>query len=642
MTLHQRVLSFVVAATVVTVLVTTAVVFQLSAEQRKQQQQQQSNLLSKTLAEALPAVLEQSDGQRLTQLASQFISMPQVSQITIEPMLSGERQVWESDRPAMHVPNWFATATGLTVNTTSVSVSNGWTQLAKLTMTFDPHQDIAELWQRLMRLVGWLLAAGVAVIVAASFMFRRVTVPLGELSQRLTSLGHGDFHPTQVATSVSDLSALQNAFNLAGQQVARMQQSQQDELARLRDKLMVDPVSRLPNRGYFQHQLQSFINDEVGCSLILLEADWLSRLRARYGYQYRDQCWRLLGEALTQESLASTHQVVARLSHNEIAILLVTDEEKALRRYLRQLLRVINQELENISLPVNQGFHLGIAQTRTDETVSLMAKADNALQHAKRQNEVYFWPTDEQVDSRTREQWRHVLLDALHKNPLALYAQPVRHRDNQYNWHQEVYAHLWVDDSWLSAGQLLNRIEMYALGEEFDIHVLNRVSDYLNKNPHSDKLAINITIESVQSQTFYDWLSHFLLKTYLADKLAFEVSEKAVHAAPEACKALFRLIRDQGFAVGVDHFGRNMDNVDYIKNIEPDYVKLDIGFGQQSSDVDDVFIRMLVNIALGREITVIATGIEQSEQHQYFHQLGCQGYQGYILPPIRLDSGEQP
>lgn len=642
MTLHQRVLSFVVAATVVTVLVTTAVVFQLSAEQRKQQQQQQSNLLSKTLAEALPAVLEQSDGQRLTQLASQFISMPQVSQITIEPMLSGERQVWESDRPAMHVPNWFATATGLTVNTTSVSVSNGWTQLAKLTMTFDPHQDIAELWQRLMRLVGWLLAAGVAVIVAASFMFRRVTVPLGELSQRLTSLGHGDFHPTQVATSVSDLSALQNAFNLAGQQVARMQQSQQDELARLRDKLMVDPVSRLPNRGYFQHQLQSFINDEVGCSLILLEADWLSRLRARYGYQYRDQCWRLLGEALTQESLASTHQVVARLSHNEIAILLVTDEEKALRRYLRQLLRVINQELENISLPVNQGFHLGIAQTRTDETVSLMAKADNALQHAKRQNEVYFWPTDEQVDSRTREQWRYVLLDALHKNPLALYAQPVRHRDNQYNWHQEVYAHLWVDDSWLSAGQLLNRIEMYALGEEFDIHVLNRVSDYLNKNPHSDKLAINITIESVQSQTFYDWLSHFLLKTYLADKLAFEVSEKAVHADPEACKALFRLIRGQGFAVGVDHFGRNMDNVDYIKNIEPDYVKLDIGFGQQSSDVDDVFIRMLVNIALGREITVIATGIEQSEQHQYFHQLGCQGYQGYILPPIRLDSGEQP
>ncbi|WP_025673418.1 diguanylate cyclase domain-containing protein [Salinivibrio socompensis] len=403
MTLHQRVLSFVVAAAVITVLVTTTVVFHLGADQLKQEQQQQASVLSQTLAEAVPAVLEQSDEQRLAQLTSQFIGMPQVSGIIIEPMLSGERQIWASDLPATHVPNWFVTATGLTVNTTSVSVSNGWTQLAKLTMTFDPHQDIAELWQQLMRLVSWLLAASVVVVFTASFMFRRVTAPLGELSQRLMSLGHGDFHPTRVTTSVSDLSTLQHAFNLAGQQVARVQQSQQDELSRLRDKLMVDPVSRLPNRGYFQHQLQSFVKDEIGCTLMLLEADWLSRLRARYGYQYRDQCWRLLGEALNQDGLANTHQVVARLSHNEVAILLITDEEKTVRRYLRQLLRMINQELENISLPVNQGFHLGIAQTRTDETVSLMAKADNALQHAKRHQEVYFWPTDEQVDSRTRD-----------------------------------------------------------------------------------------------------------------------------------------------------------------------------------------------------------------------------------------------
>ncbi|OOE52078.1 hypothetical protein BZG11_05195 [Salinivibrio kushneri] len=638
MTLHQRVLSFVITAAVVILLVTTAVVFHFGVQQIDREQQQHSRLLSQSLAEALPVVLEQGDTQRLNKLVSHFIAMPQVERIVVKPMLSGDRQVWESDSPVLDAPGWFIQLTGLTTRTRSVSVTNGWTQLAQLTIAIAPQRHIEALWNRLLQLVLGLMAVSVLISLGASVMFLRVTAPLGELRKRLKALGHGDFHPARAKTRVNDLVALQSAFNLAGQQVAKVQQSQQDELARLRDKLMVDPVSRLPNRGYFQHQLQSYIKDGVGCTLVLIEVSWLSRLRARYGYQYRDQCWRLLGEALTQGELAQSHQLVARLSHNEIAILLTIDEEHLVRRYLRQLLRAINQELEHIALPVNQGFHLGLAKTCTDDTASLMAKADNALQQAKRQGDVYFWPSDEQADSRTREQWRQILLDALNKNPLALYAQPVRHRDNQHNWHQEVYAHLWVDESWLAAGQLLNRISMYALGEEFDKYVLTRIDEYAKANPITDKLAVNLTLESVKSQAFHDWLQNFLLKTYLANKLTFEVSEMAVHQEPQACRALFEIIREQDFEVGVDHFGRDMDNVDYIKNIDPDYVKLDIGFGQPSSDVDDVFIRMLVNIAASREIKVIATGIEQSEQHQYFHQLGCHGYQGYILPPIRLDS----
>ncbi|OOF22273.1 hypothetical protein BZJ17_07000 [Salinivibrio sp. IB574] len=641
MTLHQRVVLFVVAAALLTALATAAVAFQLGITQLKNEQQQQVSLLSAAMAEALPPIIEQSDNERLNQLVAHFMAAPQVKSVSVMPMLSGQRQLWQADARAIATPSWFVHLSGIESASKTVSVSNGWTQLARVTVEVSPLPAVEALWNRMSQLVTLLAAMCAVIPFAASFMFRRVTTPLAELDTRLNALGRGDYQPAKSRTRVKDLQALLQAFNLAGQQVARVHKSQQEELSRLRDKLMIDPVSRLPNRGYFQHQLQSFIKDDVNCTLLLIETEWLSRLRARYGYQYRDQCWRLLGEALSHGELAERHKLVARLSHNEVAILLTSVDEGDIRPYLQRLLRVVNQELENISLPANQGFHIGVAKTQDDDAASLLAKADNALQQAKRRSEVYHWPSHANADSRTREQWRNILLDALNKNPLTLYAQPVRHRDNQTNWHQEVYAHLWVDEAWLSAGQLLNRIEMYALGEEFDRHVLTRADQYIKAHPDSDKLAINLTVESVRSTAFHDWLANYLLKTYLSDKLAFEVAEEAVQVDIAACQTLFKMIREHGFDVGIDHFGRDMDNVNYIHDIEPDYVKLDIGFGQPSSDVDDVFIRMLINIAAAQEIRVIATGIEQSDQHQYFHQLGCHGYQGYILPPVQLDNLSQ-
>ncbi|OOE43368.1 hypothetical protein BZG06_05485 [Salinivibrio kushneri] len=639
MTLYQRFLLVVSTAAVITLAVATAVVFHFGVQKIDREQQQHTRLLSQVLAEALPEVLLQGDTQRLNKLVSRVITMPQVERIVVKPMLSGDRQVWESDSPVLDAPRWFKQFAELTTRTRSVSVTDGRTQLAQLTIAISPQRHIEALWKRLLQLVLGVMTVIVLISLGASVMLLGAMAPVGELRKRLKALGHGDFHPARAKTRVNDLAALQSAFNFAGKQVVAVQRSQQDALARLREKLIVEPVSRLPNRAYFIYHLRSYIMDEYPCTLVIVEVDWLSHLRARNGYEYSERCWLQFGQTLTEVGLAQSHRLVARLSHNEIAILLMTDEESSVRHYLKQLLSTINKQLESLSLPVNQDYYLGLAKTCTDDDItSLFSRADNALKQAKCRGDTYIWPFDDQADSRTWEQWRQVVLDALSKKTLALYAHPVRHRDNQHNWHQEVYAHLWVDESWLAGGQLLSRISIYALGEEFDKHVLTRIDEYLKFHTISEKLAINLTLESVKSQAFHDWLQNFLLKTYLANKLTFEIAERTVYQCPETCQSLFRLIRVQGFEVGVDHFGRDMDNVDYIKYIEPDYVKLDSGFSQPSSDFEDVFIRMLVNIAASREIKVIATGIEQSEQHQYFHQLGCHGYQGYILPPIRLDS----
>ena len=122
----------------------------------------------------------------------------------------------------------------------------------------------------------------------------------------------------------------------------------------------------------------------------------------------------------------------------------------------------------------------------------------------------------------------------------------------------------------------------------------------------------------------------------------FEIPEAGITSNLEACVKLVAIIEKGGAKFGVDNCGRQMRSLDYLQQIKPSFIKLDLSLSCYNSEEQEdnlqnlELCRALVNIARGLDIKVIITGIEDIKHLQAVKPLRTDGYQGYIVPPADI------
>ncbi len=92
-------------------------------------------------------------------------------------------------------------------------------------------------------------------------------------------------------------------------------------------------------------------------------------------------------------------------------------------------------------------------------------------------------------------------------------------------------------------------------------------------------------------------------------------------------------LRALGVRLALDDFGTGYCGMSYLQRFQPDVVKLDRCFvdGLGRSERDDLITSSLVNLALSLGSTLIAEGVEHTEQARTLTRLGCRHAQGYLF-----------
>lgn len=636
MTLFQRSVLFSLLVLVTLTVAGTSAFFVSYTQTLQSQLAQHADSTSTVLSRALATPLEVGDQEQLALIASSLLEAPEITQLKVVEKVGGQTYQWFDQRDIDNVPQWLVDSHVLLPITLNGTISNNWVDLATFTLTITPNSAYENLWHQLQQFaLLMLLLTLLSGLIYATFMHHQLK-PLARINTQLKQAAQLNFVQLEHLPKLKDLRELTESANHMAIQLSRMQQTQSSELESLRQTMMMDAVSTLPNRQYFNHQLESHLSNEEQCIVFLAQLSWLDMLHAKFGYHLRDETWRLLGQALVAMQSNITDACIARLSANEIAIMLPESSTQQARLYLQQLIRTINEEIDQSGLLPNHHFNIGIAVSQHDDVASLLAKADNALQEAKQSNEIYHWADENSADIRSREQWRSLLTTAINSQQVKLYRQPVRSLRSDSNCHNEVYAHMKIDGEWQSAGKLLGRLTLFSLGEDFDRLVLSSLSEHIEQSGDHGMYAVNLTGESVNNTHFVDWLTQILSQSHLHSRIALEVTEQTARASLERCQTIAKIAHKFGCQFGVDHFGRELRGLSYLTELKPDYVKLDQGFSSEHAEDNTLFIQMLINIAGARNIRVIATGIQQEGQLNQFNDVGIDGYQGYINPPVSL------
>jgi diguanylate cyclase (GGDEF)-like protein len=198
----------------------------------------------------------------------------------------------------------------------------------------------------------------------------------------------------------------------------------------------------------------------------------------------------------------------------------------------------------------------------------------------------------------------------------------------------------------LSPEKFLSAAERYQIAPAIDRWVVRSVLATLK--PHADELlqlgacfAVNISGQSVGDQDFAAFLESELRQSRLPPQLlTFELTETAAVANIVRAEALIRRLRDLGFGVALDDFGRGLSSLTYLKTLPVTTLKIDGSFVRDVVDDDrsQAMLSAIVQLAHAMGLSTVAECVESEQIHGITQRLGVEYGQGFSIGrPIPLD-----
>jgi sensor c-di-GMP phosphodiesterase-like protein len=127
----------------------------------------------------------------------------------------------------------------------------------------------------------------------------------------------------------------------------------------------------------------------------------------------------------------------------------------------------------------------------------------------------------------------------------------------------------------------------------------------------------------------------------LGPQIVFEILETSVTDHCTSADTLKHL-KETDVEIAIDDFGTGFSNLEQLKAIDTDYLKIDKSFVDELStkktSVVGTFVRHIVSLAEELEVRIVAEGIEEREQISMLRDLGVQYGQGFLFSkpvPVR-------
>jgi diguanylate cyclase (GGDEF)-like protein len=145
------------------------------------------------------------------------------------------------------------------------------------------------------------------------------------------------------------------------------------------------------------------------------------------------------------------------------------------------------------------------------------------------------------------------------------------------------------------------------------------------------KVAFNMHAAAMVDDDFGRWLAQAVEDAGLPiSAIIIEVSERSL--MPAQASGHLRRLRDAGMAVWIDDFGTGWSNLSYLEQLPVTGVKLarELVFDREGNAKHDL-VRAVVSLSDAMGFTVVAEGVETTEQGQSLTELGVDLVQGYLL-----------
>jgi diguanylate cyclase (GGDEF)-like protein len=403
-----------------------------------------------------------------------------------------------------------------------------------------------------------------------------------------------------------------------------------------------DPLTGLANRMLFNEQLERAISQSARSgksgALLFFDLDHFKQVNDSLGHATGDAL--LVHMANTLQVRVRKTDTAARLGGDEFAVIATDLETPESAAILAQSI------LDKLQAPVELGNHkmqvqtsIGIGTFQGDiEADEIIRRADVAMYTSKTEGGMRYHFFDNGLQDKL-EASLHLaseLRSALDKHQFVPYFQPLYHTGERRVLYLEVlgrWAH--PERGLLLPDNFIKSATRSGLITEIDAQLMHiacsQASAWLDADLPFGRISLNIVPSYLERPEFVKIVQEILLAHKLAPKyLAFELSEYALlKSSPQSAKSLHQL-RELGIQILVDRLEVERSALRNLLEYPVDAIKINRFFSEKISEPDtQEMVKTLIAVARARGLHLIAEGIENEPQWEYFTAMDCEIIQGY-------------
>jgi len=406
-----------------------------------------------------------------------------------------------------------------------------------------------------------------------------------------------------------------------------------------------DSLTDLPNRVLFMDRLfQSLTRAhryDAQLALLFIDLDEFKQINDSLGHDTGDQVLKEVTKRLL--SITRKGDTLARLGGDEFTIVMEDLENSQSASLLAQkILDVLKTPfiIENNTLYISTS--IGISLYPNDGIVAeqLLKFADTAMYKAKnagRNNFKYY--TKEMTEIALKRVVMEVSLrDAIKNEEFIVYYQPQMNGvknsligvEALIRWEHPTEGMIYPD-------AFIPIAEQNGLIVEIDRLVMKKamrqVVKWYDSGLNPGILALNLSLKQLNSADFISFVQKCMKEfSFKAEWLEFEIVERELMINPQSSIRALQYLSDMGIELAIDDFGTGYSSLSYLKKLPIDKLKIDKSFVDNiPNDEEDVGIsRAIIALSKSLNLSVIAEGVETSEQKEFLVNAGCQNIQGYF------------
>ena len=148
-------------------------------------------------------------------------------------------------------------------------------------------------------------------------------------------------------------------------------------------------------------------------------------------------------------------------------------------------------------------------------------------------------------------------------------------------------------------------------------------------------VGVNLSSHQFRRGGLVEMVGRILAETgWDARWLEFELTESVIMENAQETIRVLNQLKAMGITLSVDDFGTGYSNLSYLIDFSFGKLKIDrsfLGESEEASSWD--IVKMIVALASGMGVGVVAEGVETENQRVFLSERGCHEIQGFLVSP---------
>jgi diguanylate cyclase (GGDEF)-like protein len=402
-----------------------------------------------------------------------------------------------------------------------------------------------------------------------------------------------------------------------------------------------DPLTGLPNRRFFEEQLEQYLGnagETAQVAVLMLDLDGFKTVNDTHGHAAGDKALNEFARRVS--ALVRADAFLARVGGNEFSIIMPEIRSLDDPSNLARRIAAAGAEpyvVENVTAEFGVGIGIAIAPNDGGHADQLVKRADRALHRAKAagRSSIRFFEPEMDAHVERRIQIERELRSAIASNSIVPYYQPLVSLDSNRIIGFEALAR-WQngDFGFVPPDMFIPVAEETGLINTLGDQLFRRACLDANAWPATFVLAFNVSPIQLRDPTLGLRLLSILGQTgFSPRRLEIEITESALVENVGVAQTVIDELRQAGVRVALDDFGTGYATLSQLLSFHLDKIKIDQSFVSRldKGGNGQVIVRAILGLAKGFGLTTTAEGVENAGQLAYLKANGCTEGQGYLF-----------